>query len=75
MDQANDTMLIDTLAQQKVKGNWGDNNPKLRAWVVCIDALARSENEASGVCKTLTIVKSQWQKVHPGCACVCMYLR
>ena len=53
--KANDTVLIDALTQQKVEDNWGDNNPKLKAWVACIEALARSKIESSGVPKGLKV--------------------
>ncbi|KAH9030038.1 hypothetical protein EDB85DRAFT_1891771 [Lactarius pseudohatsudake] len=33
--QANDAMLLQTLADEKTKNNWGDNNPKNVAWTAC----------------------------------------
>jgi len=55
--KAGDTALIDMLTRQKVKGNWGDNNLKPKAWVVCVEALARSESESGGAPKGVTVVR------------------
>jgi hypothetical protein len=55
--------LVLTLAEQKSKGNWGDNNLKPDAWTACKDALAGSENVSGGTPKTDKAIKSRWQHV------------
>ncbi|KAF8256442.1 Myb/SANT-like DNA-binding domain-containing protein [Lactarius quietus] len=61
--QRNEALLVHTLADQKAKGEWGDNNPKKAAWVACVAALAGSEKESGGHPKTETAVKSRWQRL------------
>jgi hypothetical protein len=66
-------MLIETMTQQKANGYWGDNNPKLTAWVACQKALEGSELESGGAPKSMGAIKSQWQKVCPRYVYVCVY--
>ncbi|KAI9441114.1 Myb/SANT-like DNA-binding domain-containing protein [Lactarius psammicola] len=53
--------LVHTLAEQKTKGNWGDNNPKKSAWTACEIALAGSEKVSGGSAKAQPAIKSRWQ--------------
>jgi hypothetical protein len=38
---ADNAMLIKTMTRQKANGYWGDNNPKLTAWVACVTNLGK----------------------------------
>lgn len=58
-----DAALVHMLTDQKIKGNWGDNNPKKVAWSACKTALAGSEKNLGGTLKTVTAIKNQWQRV------------
>ena len=60
-----EAMLVHTLAKQKAKGNWGDNNPKMLAWTACVISLAGSERASGRTPKTLQAIKSRWQHVYP----------
>ncbi|KAI9442813.1 hypothetical protein BJY52DRAFT_1229115 [Lactarius psammicola] len=53
--------LVHTLAEQKTKGNWGDNNPKKSVWTACEIALAGSEKVSGGSAKAQPAIKSRWQ--------------
>ncbi|KAI9452920.1 Myb/SANT-like DNA-binding domain-containing protein [Lactarius psammicola] len=55
--------LVHTLAEQKTKGNWGDNNPKKSAWTACEIALAGSEKVSGGSAKAQPVIKSRWQRL------------
>jgi hypothetical protein len=57
-----ETILIETLVQQKLAGNWGDNNPKKAAWTACQAALAGTE-KPGGVPKNINAIKNRWQRV------------
>jgi hypothetical protein len=57
-----ETILIETLVQQKQAGNWGDNNPKKAAWTACEAALTGKEKPGA-VRKTVTAIKNRWQRV------------
>ncbi|KAH8981369.1 hypothetical protein EDB86DRAFT_3087156 [Lactarius hatsudake] len=46
--QANEAMLLHTLADEKANANWGDNNPKKVAWTACERALADSVTPPAG---------------------------
>jgi hypothetical protein len=48
---ADDTTLVHTLADQKAAGNWGDNNPKKKAWTACEEKLVGSEKRSGGLPK------------------------
>lgn len=61
--QADDTLLVNTLASEKNKGSWGDNNPKGPSWIECVKALAGSEKQSGGISKRPDAIKSRWQKV------------
>lgn len=56
-------LLVHTLIDEKRKGNWGDNNPKKQAWSACEDALAGSEKATKSCHKTVSSIKSCWQRV------------
>jgi len=60
---ADEALLIQTLALEKSKGNWGDNNPKPVAFTACEVALAGSECASGGIAKGVPAIKSQWQRV------------
>ena len=53
-----DAALVHMLTDQKIKGNWGDNNPKKVAWSACETALAGSEKNSGGTPKTVTAIKN-----------------
>jgi hypothetical protein len=57
-----ETLLIKTLVQQKIAGNWGDNNPKKAAWTACKTALAGGDKSAV-VPKSVNTIKNCWQRV------------
>jgi hypothetical protein len=61
--RSNEAKLVHTLAEQKIKGNWGDNNPKPEAWTACKVALEGSEKESGGTPKTDKAIRSRWQRV------------
>jgi len=61
--QADDAMLLHTLANEKTKANWGDNNPKKVAWTACERALTDSERLSGGTPKTAQAIKNRWQRV------------
>ena len=60
---ADKALLIKTLAREKAKGNWGDNNLKPVAFTACEMALAGSESVSGGIAKGIQAIKSQWQQV------------
>lgn len=72
--EADDALLVETMTVEKAAGRWGDNNPKSTAWVACETALAGSEEESGGAHKTITVLKSRWQKVRLDYVHVCTYL-
>ena len=53
-----DAALVHMLTDQKIKGNWGDNNLKKVAWSACKTALAGSEKDSEGTPKTVTAIKN-----------------
>jgi hypothetical protein len=57
-----ETLLIKTLVQQKIAGNWGDNNPKKVAWTACETALTGGDKLAV-VPKSVNTIKNRWQRV------------
>jgi hypothetical protein len=57
-----ETILIETLVQQKLAGNWGDNNPKKAAWTACEATLA-SKEKPGAVPKNVNAIKNCWQRV------------
>ena len=61
--EADESLFVETLTAWKQEGAWGDNNPKSTAWHACRDALAGSEKVSSGAPKSITVLKSRWQKV------------
>ena len=63
--RSDEATLVHTLAEQKTKGNWGDNNPKTPAWTAGVIALAGSEKISGGTPKTMQAIKSRWQRVYP----------
>lgn len=60
---ADEALLVETLARERSKGNWGDNNPKPSAFTACEVALAGSERISGGVPKCIQTIKSRWQRV------------
>ena len=60
---ADKALLVETLAKEKAKGNWGDNNPKPVAFTACEVALAGSESISGGIAKGIQAIKSRWQRV------------
>ncbi|KAH9038050.1 Myb/SANT-like DNA-binding domain-containing protein [Lactarius deliciosus] len=61
--QADDAVLLQTLADKKTKNNWGNNNPKKVAWTVCERALTGSERQSGGIPKTAQTIKNRWQRL------------
>jgi hypothetical protein len=61
---ADDTLLINTLTEQKIARNWGDNNPKKKVWTACKIKLEGSEKRSGGLAKGEGALKNRWQKVH-----------
>ena len=61
--QADDATLVDMLITTKIRGNWGDNNPKKTVWVECMQALSGSEKKSGGIPKRADTIKARWQKV------------
>jgi hypothetical protein len=57
-----ESILIETLVQQKLAGNWGDNNPKKQAWTACEAALASADKPGTTP-KSLNTIKNRWQRV------------
>ena len=55
---ADDTTLVHTLANQKIAGNWGDNNPKPKAWTECEKKLEGSEIRSGGLPKIGNILRN-----------------
>jgi hypothetical protein len=55
---ADEALLIETLAREKAKGNWGDNNPKPMAFTSCEVALAGSESVSGSIAKGIQAIKS-----------------
>jgi hypothetical protein len=58
-----DTVMVHTLAEQKIGGHWGDNNPKKKAWTACENKLEGSEKRSGGLPKGEGALKNRWQKV------------
>ena len=71
---ADDTTLVHTLANQKITGNWGDNNPKPKAWTECEKKLEGGEICLGGLLKIGNILRNRWQKVHGGISHIFMML-
>ena len=71
---ADDTTLVHTLADQKIAGNWGDNNPKPKAWTECEKKLEGSEICSGGLPKIGNILRNRWQKVRGGISHIFMTL-
>jgi hypothetical protein len=65
---ADEAILVETLAKERAKGHWGDNNPKPVAFTACETALAGSERISGGCPKGIQAIKSRWQRV-----CVSFY--
>ncbi|KAH9021386.1 Myb/SANT-like DNA-binding domain-containing protein [Lactarius pseudohatsudake] len=61
--QADEAMLLHTLADEKANANWGDNNPKKVAWTACECALADSEKKSGGTAKSAQAIKNRWQRL------------
>ncbi|KAI9431664.1 Myb/SANT-like DNA-binding domain-containing protein [Lactarius indigo] len=61
--QADEAMLLQTLADEKAKANWGDNNPKKIAWTACERTLMDSEKKSGGTPKTIQAIKNRWQRL------------
>lgn len=61
--QADDAILLDMLTTTKIRGDWGDNNPKKTVWVECTQALSGSEKKLGGVAKWADTIQGRWQKV------------
>jgi hypothetical protein len=57
-------ILVHTLANQKIAGHWGDNNPKKKAWTAAEKKLEGSEKQSGGLAKGEGTLKNRWQKVH-----------
>src|ERR1700731_3056430 len=55
---ADEALLVKTLAREKAKGNWGDNNLKPVAFTACKVALAGSESILGGITKEIQAIKS-----------------
>jgi hypothetical protein len=53
----NEAVLICTLKKAKEKGKWGDNNPKVAVWTVCILTLSSSEKVSGGGLKDAKVVR------------------
>jgi len=64
-----ETILIETLVQQKIAGNWGDNNPKKMAWTACETALAGTVAP-----KSANSIKNCWQRVGFFYLNICAYI-
>ena len=71
--EADDAVLVETLTLQKAGSGWGDNNPKLVAWIACQTALVGSKIESGGAPKIGNVLKSRWQKVCPIYVHICAY--
>ena len=62
--QADEATMVQTLADaKKIKGHWGDNNPKSPAWTMCEEALRDSEKRSGGIPKTAKAISSRWNRV------------
>jgi hypothetical protein len=62
--QADEATMVNTLAEsKKIKGNWGDNNPKSGAWTMCAVALKDSKKWSGGIPKTAKSISSRWNRV------------
>jgi hypothetical protein len=60
----NEATLARALKKAKQDGKWGDNNPKVATWTVCVTALTGSEKVSGGLAKDTPIIKWKWQRVH-----------
>jgi hypothetical protein len=60
---ADKATLVRTLKSEKEAGRFGDNNPKPVAYKAVMTALAGSEKMSGGGPKTVSVIKSCWQKV------------
>ena len=60
---ADEATLVEVLLREKNRGNWGDNNPKPSAWTAAESALTGSEMVSGGGPKTVSTIKSRWQRV------------
>ena|ERR1700761_3789049 len=60
---ADEAKLLQVLADQKQKNNWGDNNPQPTVWVECEIALRHSEKRSGGTPKIAKAIKSRWHRV------------
>ena len=58
-----DVTLLQTMASEKAKGNWGDNGPKKAAYTKCKKALKGSEKISGGTPKTTKTCRSRWNRV------------
>ena len=56
--KANEALLVETMAEQKARTGWGDNNPKPIVWTACELVLASSKKISGGAPKTIGILKS-----------------
>ena len=62
--QANEVTMVHMLDEaKKIKGHWGDNNPKPPAWTMCKEALKGSEKRSGGVPKTTKSISNRWNQV------------
>ena len=60
---ADEVLLVETLAREKAKGNWGNNSPKPVVFTACEVALAGRGSVSGGTAKGIQAIKSRWQRV------------
>jgi hypothetical protein len=66
---ADEAKLVEVLTAQKKAGNMSENGWKPVAFTAVVAALQGSEKVSGGAVKTVTTVKSRWQRVSdlPSC--------